>query len=899
MTDATSRPVPRATYRFQFNADFGFAAAAAVVPYVARLGVSHVYASPFLKARPGSTHGYDIVDHGRLNPELGSDADFETFVSALRDNGLGLILDFVPNHMGVGGADNPFWLDVLEWGRASDYAGWFDIDWHPEAPHLERKVLIPVLGDHYGKVLEAGDLDLRFDPEDGAFAVWAYGTHKLPIHPVCYARVLHTCHAALERLGDAFSHLEAYRPHERRRVAELKAELADRARDPALRSAIDKALARYRGTAGDLESWSRLDRLIQDQSWRVAFFRVAADDINYRRFFNVNELAGVRIEHQELFEHAHRLVFDLIDRGILDGLRIDHIDGLLDPKTYCHRLRERAPKPIYLVVEKILAEHEPLRPDWDVDGTTGYEVTNLLTGVLTDPAGERTLTESYRAFTGQTQSFPAIVRASKLAIMDNEMAGELNTLARDAARIARSNPRTADFTQNVLRRALKEIVAAFKVYRTYVDADGASAEDLAELGGAIEQARVKASAIDPSVFDFLESILSVRATAEPGSGFSHQEVLRLAMRFQQYTGPVMAKGLEDTAFYRYNRFVAANEVGGEPETISTSVEAFHRANLERLERTPAAMLTTSTHDTKRGEDTRARLAVLSEMADAYADAVRGWSETLAGDGAPGFDRNDEYLLYQLLVGAWPADLGFGDAEGLAGFRERISGAMLKSIREAKTRTNWSRPNADYEGALQAFIDRAFASEAFQESFLAFHTRVAELGACNSLAQAVLKLTVPGVPDIYQGAEHWELSLVDPDNRRPVDYALRQAILERDGVSLDPAALRNGTAKTVAIARLLAARRARPALFASGSYEPIDTGTDQVVGFQRVLGADRLTVLVRRFPSKPLPTLSIGLDAATAHDLVRAAAVDLSGGRLAALLGELPALVLHDGPMPIA
>lgn len=851
-----ARPAPRATYRLQFHAGFGFAAATAILPDLAALGVSHVYASPFLKARPGSTHGYDIVDHGELNPELGSRADFDRFVAALQAEKLGLILDFVPNHMGVGGADNPFWLDMLEWGQASDYAGWFDVDWRAEAEQpapsdrTPRRVLIPVLGDHYGVALRDGDLHLGFDAAAGAFAVWAYETHKLPIRPVDYGAILGADDAMLEQLGDAFSHLEAHRPHEQRRVAELKRRLADAAREPAIAAAVAARLALFQGTPGELTSWRRLDALIATQHWRVAHFRVAADDINYRRFFNINDLAAVRIEHEELFNHAHQLVFDLIAAGVLDGLRIDHIDGLLDPKTYCRRLRDRAPRPIYLVVEKILAPDEPLRADWGVDGTTGYEFANQLTGLFIDPAGAPALSAAYRAFTGRAEAFDDIARISKYAIMDNEMAGELNTLARDAARIARSNPLTADFTQNVLRRALREIVAGFAFYRSYVDADGASAEDRAELAAAIARARAANGAIDPSVFDFLERILSTEATRVPGSGFSRQEVLRFAMQFQQYTGPVMAKGVEDTAFYRYNRFVAANEVGGAPETLGTSIAAFHAANRARLEATPNAMLATTTHDTKRGEDTRARLAALSEQPEAFAAAVARWSEMLAEARDPILDRNDDYLFYQLLLGAWPPGLGDDDA-GLAVFRDRIAAAMLKSVREAKVHTTWARPNAAYEAALDRFIAAAFATPTFVADIVAFQTGIAALGGSNSLAQVVLKLTVPGVPDLYQGAEAWDFSLVDPDNRRPVDDALRRARLLRPPAALDAASIADGTAKPEVVRRLLNLRREHPDLFSAGSYEPIDLA-DTLVAFRRRAAGKTLTVLVRRFPSRDLP-----------------------------------------------
>ncbi|MBA3517442.1 MAG: malto-oligosyltrehalose synthase, partial [Rhizobiales bacterium] len=789
MEPDNDKPVPRATYRLQLNKDFGFDQAAALAPYLARLGVSHVYTSSYLRARPDSTHGYDIVSHTELNPELGDAESFERMAAAFRQNGLGQVLDFVPNHMGVGGADNPWWLDVLEWGPQSDYAGWFDIDWEPDRNYLQNKLLAPILGDQYGAVLESGALQLRFDTESGSLAVWAYDAHKLPICPLHYGRILGDKHPALERLGDAFAHLSTWRPHIARRALDLKAELAElAARDPEVADAVRKAVGRFNGQAGDFESWGRLDSLIREQYWRAAHFRVAADDINYRRFFNINDLAGIRMELPELFDHAHSLVFRHLADGTLDGLRLDHVDGLLDPKGYCLRLREKAPRPFYLVVEKILAPHESIREDWGVDGTTGYEFANLVTGLLIDPAGEEPLTRFYAEFTGSHEAFGDIVRDAKLGIMENEMASELNVLARDAARVARSHPRTADFTNNVVRRALKAIIACFPVYRTYVDASAAPTEaDRRDIDWAVAQARRIDSALDPSVFEFLHKLLTCDLVAEPRSGFSRVAVVRVAMRAQQYSGPVMAKGLEDTAFYRYNRMLALNEVGGHPDQFRVSIGAFHHANAQRAKRTPQAMLSTSTHDTKRGEDTRARLAVLSEVAEDWAQQVLLWSRMIRarsasseGDAPP--DRNEEYVFYQLVLGAWPPELAPGslEAAGVDAFRVRIEGAMVKSMREAKVHTTWAAPNSAYEDAVLRFVRHALdasRTNPFLESLAGFQGRIAPLGIRNSIVQVVLKLTVPGVPDIYQGAELWDFSLVDPDNRRPVDYATRKKLLD--------------------------------------------------------------------------------------------------------------------------
>ena len=918
MTEARGeRPIPRATYRLQLNRDFGFRDAAAIVPYLARLGVSHVYLSPYLRARPGSTHGYDIVGHDELNPDLGSREDYRHLVAVLREAGLGQIVDTVPNHMGVGGADNPLWLDILEWGPHSEYAAWFDIDWAGDRRSGKARLLVPLLGDQYGKVLASGALRLKFDAAAGSFAVWAYDTHKLPVSPVHYDRILGSDNPELERLGDAFSHLALSRPDAARRARALQAELAAlAARDPRVRAALGRRISRFEGRPGNLGSWQRLEDLIADQHWRPAHFRVAADDINYRRFFNVNELAGLRIELPEVFDHAHALLFELIGEGCIDGLRVDHVDGLLDPKGYCLHLRAAAPRPIYLLVEKILAPHERLRDDWQVDGTTGYEFANLATGLLIDPAGEQPLDAFYAAFTGVRTAFPDIVRAAKMQIMEDEMAGELKVLAREAGGVARSNPFTADFTENLIERALKEVIAAFPVYRTYVDAAGKpTADDRRDIDWALAQAP-RHSSLDPSVFDFLHGLLTCDLVARPGSGFSRSEVVRVAMRAQQYSGPVMAKGLEDTAFYRFNRMLALNEVGGHPSSFSVSIAAFHQANRLRAERTPHAMLTTTTHDTKRGEDARARLAVISECPDDWMHHVSLWSRMLRGpeggqppDAAP--TANDEYAFYQLLLAAWPAGLSASDAEGVAALRSRLEGAMIKSVREAKQHTGWARPDPDYEDAVLRFVGNALdagRANAFLDSFAGFVGRISEPGARNSLIQAVLKLTVPGVPDIYQGAELWDFSLVDPDNRRPVDFGVRAAALAR-GRDAVGELLRDhvgGAIKLKLVSDLLAHRRAHPSLYAEGGYRPLAAmgpAADRICAFERRLGAEALVVAVALYPTRG----GAGLDDTTLP--IRAPAGtrwrnlftgEVTGRRnrpiaARALFGDLPAVVLASAP----
>lgn len=916
---------PRATYRLQFHKHFGFDHAAGIAPYLSQLGVSHIYASPWLKARPGSLHGYDIVDHHALNPELGDRAAFDRMVTAMKANGLGQILDIVPNHMGVGGADNPLWIDVLEWGPDSAHAGWFDIDWGSDRSYLHDKLLVPFLGDQYGVELEAGKLQLKFDEQEGSFAVWAYETHKLPICPLHYSRILTDTHPELERLGDDFSSLPEWRPQVVRRARELKAELARCWREhEGARAAIQEALQRLNGTPGHEESWRELHALIQDQHWRAAYFRVAADDINYRRFFNVNDLAGIRVELPEVFDHGHKLVFQLVDDGTLDGLRIDHVDGLLNPKEYLERLQASAgspQEPFYLVVEKILASHEGLREDWPVQGTTGYDFANLVLGLLIDASGEEALTRTYSNFTGETRAFGQIVRDSKLLIMRNQMSSELNTLAFEAARVARHQPRTADFTHNILRRAIREVVACFPVYRTYLDTTGkATEDDLRDLDWAIKQARASETDVDPSVFDFLRKILSGELV-EKGSGFSRHAVLRCAMKLQQYSGPVMAKGLEDTAFYRYNRLVALNEVGGNPDHFGVTLSAFHKANAGRLKRWPDTMLATSTHDTKRGEDTRARLAVLSELPADWARQVQSWSKILRArradiEATAPPDHNDEYLFYQLLVGTWPTELMGGDvldASALTAYTERLKGAMLKSMREAKVHTTWSSPNKDYEDAAVAFVGDALSpdrSSTFLAAFLPFQERIARLGMHNSLVQTTLKLTVPGVPDIYQGAELWDLSLVDPDNRRPVDYDRRSRVLAEIKTTSCSKELsiqglkerwQDGAIKLFVTATILRFRRENNDLFARGEYEALSASGGRAVNicaFARRSGDDRALVAAARFPAQmehdftwcgtkiPLPA---GVESGTWLNILTGAEVSASNGELFAetVFSELP------------
>ena len=930
--------IPRATYRLQLHQGFGFGEVAQRAPFLQRLGISHAYLSPYFKARAGSTHGYDIFDHRQLNPELGDDAAFAHMCQTLRQHALGQILDFVPNHMGVGGADNPLWLDVLEWGADAAHAGWFDIDWDPERRYLHNKILVPVLGDQYGIELERGMLQLQFDASEGSFAVWAYGTHKLPISPPHYARILGDGQLQLEQLADAFAWLPNWRQQMPQRAAEFKVQLAVLVAERAdVREALRFALSRFEGRPGDGGSWRELDELIQQQHWRVAHFRVAADDINYRRFFNINDLAGLRTEVVEVFEHVHHRMLRLVRDGALDGLRIDHIDGMFDPKAYLRRLQRRltarrSGRHFYLVVEKILTPHERLRADWPVDGTTGYDFLNQVLGVLIDASAASDFSNCYAEFTGERRSFADIARACKLHIMDNEMASELNVLARDMARLARQNPRTADFTRDLLRRAIKELIACFPVYRTYIDSNGQLDEaDRRYLSWAMAQARRNETEIDPSAFNFLEQVLTGDLLQHPRSGFSRQSLLRCAMRLQQYSGPVVAKGLEDTAFYRYNRFIALNEVGGDPERFGGTVAAFHKANLQRAQHWPHAMLATSTHDTKRGEDCRARLAALSEYAEEWTRQLPVWTRILRGPPSSAEselrpDRNDEYLLYQLLAGTWPCELlqlETPDDERLRPYAERIRQTMLKSMREARVHTGWAFPNAEYEEAMMTLVDAALTGAravAFFAAFLPFTRRLAASGAHNSLIQTVLKLTAPGVPDIYNGSELWDLSMVDPDNRRDVDYALRWRMLDQleGALAADRGACMrqlwhdwcDGRIKLATITTLLHHRQAFPELYAEGDYQPLPAlgaHADELCAYARTHSPQILIVAVARgsrrrqqqdFDEDTLLAVPATLRRQRWHELLSGRTVVLESEhfRAADLFADLPAAVLaSDAP----
>ena len=899
--------IPLSTYRLQFNGSFTFSQAADLVPYLAELGISHCYASPYLRARPGSMHGYDIIDHHHLNPEIGTPEEYERFVRALHDHGMGQVLDIVPNHMGIMGADNAWWLEVLENGEASTYADFFDIDWYPLKDELQGKVLVPVLGDQYGTVLERGELKLVFDQEKGEFII-VYFQHRFPVNPREYPRILglnlddlrqrlgagNEDLLELESLISAFNHLpgrEEAQPE--KRAERLRDKEIHKRRLAALcnRSAqicefVQNNVRALNGTPGDGASFEDLHELIKTQAYRLAYWRVAADDINYRRFFDVNDLAALRQENEAVFNETHEFTLQLVHEGKLDGLRIDHPDGLYDPKQYFENLQsgvsataEKA-KPHYIVAEKILTGNEKLPSDWPIHGTTGYNFSNLVNGLFVDPESQRKLDRIYRVFIGERLDFKELLYECKKLVMDRSLNSELNVLANHLSRIALADRHTCDFTLKSLRDALSEIVACFPVYRTYVTEQGPSASDRAYINDAIECAKERSTAADSSAYDFIcEVLLTTRA--EGHADYYRRSVIHFAMRFQQYTSALMAKGLEDTSFYRYNRLVSLNDVGGDPLRFGVTPDEFHCHILERSKAWPHEMLATSTHDSKRSEDVRARINVLSELPVEWYRRVRNWraltrsfKKNLDSCQAPA--PNDEYLFYQTLVGAWP--LGADGENPDHTFAKRICEYMLKALREAKKNTSWANPNDQYESAVTDFVNSVLGSQSFRESFLRFLKVVSHFGMLNSLSQTLIKLTVPGVPDIYQGNELWQFQLVDPDNRRAVDYDLRRRTLrdlhelERQPCEKRKPALRemaehmhDGRIKLYLTSKTLSFRKQHRNLFECGEYIPLKVEGEHarhLLAFARKYPNETIVAAVPRLCSQLLkgtPGLPLGPD----------------------------------------
>jgi len=859
--------IPTATYRLQLTGAFGFDAAAGLVLYLKSLGVSHLYASPFLKARPGSTHGYDVTDHNALNPELGGEEGFTRLCDALAAADIGLILDFVPNHMGINYADNVWWLDVLEWGPKSPRATSFDIDWALLPYRRDGGVLLPILGVPYGKALEGGEIVLKYDPAEGTFSAWYY-QHRLPISPNRYGEILRTVIAAAgaesDPAGQGLLQLAAqYAAPNRPNYNEAPAFKAAIATVKGGADIIERGLKAYRPTPEDSAPAIPLHRLLERQHYRLAHWRLALTEINYRRFFDINDLAGLRVEDPRTFRDTHTLVARLIAQNRLQGLRLDHIDGLSDPISYFRRLHrvvrqmQRAGvgvRPFYIVVEKILADDENLPHLEGVDGTTGYEWLNVISRVLVDDGGLETL-EAYRPeLTDNPRSFPVILERAKIRVLENLLASEFTVLTRLLSRIAAGHYSTRDFGIDRLRLALQEFIVHFPVYRTYVRGSGTSPGDRAIIGGAIDAARARWIGTDAEILDFLQDVLTLDLIGPGRSGYSRARVIRFALKVQQFTGPMMAKSLEDTAFYRHVRLLALNEVGGHPDASGLSVDDFHRRMQKRVTAAPHGMTATATHDTKRGEDARARVLAISELVGEWVEAVRHWRVLNDGlvarpRGARAPSRLHEYMLYQTLIGAWP--LGGPDAD----FTKRMQAYELKAAREGKVETSWTNPDEAYESALTGFVrdilDPSQSAE-FIDSFQQLAERTALLGALNGLVQLALKTTMPGVPDFYQGTEFWDLSLVDPDNRRLVDFAARASALvpltdAPDWTKL-AAYWRDGRIKLALMQHLLAWRQARPRLFERSGYRPLPvTGRDRdhVIAFARAARREAAVIVVGR------------------------------------------------------
>jgi (1->4)-alpha-D-glucan 1-alpha-D-glucosylmutase len=884
--------IPVSTYRLQFNNRFTFCDARRIVDYLHALGVTDCYASSYLMAVPGSAHGYDVADPTRLNPEVGSDADYWSWVAALREHNMGHVLDVVPNHMGIAKSANPWWLDVLENGPSSRFARFFDISWHPAKDELANKLLIPILGDQYGAVLERQELKLVF--ERGGFFV-KYYDEVLPVAPDTYVLIFR---GALDQWiahhpGDAADELQiilAASENLPPRSSTDPVDVAVRARDKDVikrrldavvesssdvRALVDACVEELNGIAGQPRSFDRLDRLLNEQSYRLAHWRVASQEINYRRFFDINQLAALRMEDPEVFDEVHRFVFDLVRKGGPTGLRIDHVDGLYSPGDYLNRLQanlrratngdqqepeiqDRAPDSrnrFYIVVEKILSADERLPADWPVHGTTGYEFASVVNNLFVDGRNKQALDAIYTRFVrGQRErlSFADLAYRSRKQIMHETMSGDINSLGYQLNRFSERNRHFRDFTLYNLIATLKEVLACFPVYRTYVTAgQPVSDHDRRYIRQAVESAKRRAPGATPLVFDFIERLLLQETPLE--SAEACEERSRFVGKFQQTTSPVAAKGIEDTAFYVFNRLLSLNEVGSDPTRFGLEPEQVHDWLLERQRRWPSALSATATHDTKRGEDVRARLNVLSEIPGAWKDAVAKWRtlnrrfKTEVG-GALVPDANEEYFLYQTLVGAWPFDKG---DDALDRFRDRIAVYMRKALREARTHTSWLSPDEVYETAalrfVEAILDRRRANP-FLQALLPFQARVAELGMYNSLAQLLIKITAPGVPDFYQGTEFWDLNLVDPDNRRPVDYQHRRAVLTTLKSCQTPdyqcaAELlehrTDGRLKMFVTIRALAARSRWRTVYEEGEYVPVPVAggrRDCLFAFARVASA---------------------------------------------------------------
>lgn len=920
------RCLPESTYRLQFHAGFTFRDALALVPYLHALGLTHCYASPFLQARPGSTHGYDITNHQALNPEIGSETDYAALCQALAEHGLGQILDIVPNHMGVTGNANVWWRDVLENGPASPYDGFFDIAWEA-SPRVEMhgKVLLPMLGTAYGEALEAQEIRLEY--ADGAFTIH-YFDHCFPVAPHTYAMLLEyrrdelaallgpdsEALAEYESILTALRYLpssletdtakEAERQREKEVIKRRLAALTEA--HPQVQAFVAQNVTLWNGAPGDPHSFDCLDALLQAQPYRLCHWRVASEEINYRRFFDIDDLAALSMEKPEVFTATHSLILRLLGEGKVHGVRIDHPDGLYDPLQYLERLQQHyrravarqylateeataglaeqdiealldaafsptpdpaageASRPLYVVVEKILGSRETLREDWPVHGTSGYDFLNQLNGLFVDPDKRGAFTRLYRDWTQDPRPFAEVVYDAKRLMMQVSLASEVHMLAYQLDRLAQRHRHSRDFTLNSLRHALQEVIACFPVYRSYIVSDAIHPDDRRYVLQAVTRAQRKNPAVSRELFEFVRDMLLLHYPTSADEA-ERAEQRRFVGKFQQVTAPVMAKGLEDTAFYVYNRLLSLNEVGNDADRFGVPPEELHRAFQERQAKWPWALSALATHDTKRSEDVRARLNALSELPEEWQTRLQCWSahnsryrQELDEGAVP--TANEEYLLYQTLLGAWPLE-PYTAAE-YAAFVERIQAYIQKALHEAKVHTSWINPDQAYDEAIRHYVARVLDAQenaAFIDDFRPFQQRLSHYGLLNSLAQTLLKIAAPGVPDTYQGTELWDFSLVDPDNRRPVDYAHRHRLLTELQAGMATAdrrtlarellaARRDGRIKLYVTTLALTCRRHHPGLFAQGDYQPalaLGAKRQHVFGFTRALGGRGAIVAVPR------------------------------------------------------
>jgi len=895
--------IPSSTYRVQFNKLFRFRDAINIIPYLKELGITHLYSSPLLLANQGSMHGYDTIDYSCINPEIGSREDFNELVSVLKSNNMGLILDIVPNHMGIGN-NNKWWMDVLENGQASEYADFFDIDWTPIKRELNGKVLIATLGDHYGNVLANGEFAFKFEEDKGKLKL-NYYEHEFPINPSSYPMILeHRLDVLEARLGSSsddyleylsistmFKNIPDINETDPKKIVERSREkqiaykrLSDLCnKSLIILNFIKENLQDFTCKPEDELSCKRLHQLLEEQAYRLAYWRVSTDIINYRRFFDVNSLIGLRTENSTVFTHTHSFIFDLIEEKKLDGLRIDHPDGLLMPSVYFKNLQQEAARrlnmnfdnniqkilgsehlPFYITAEKILAPFEKIPHQWAIHGTVGYEFLNISGGVFVDSQNEKKITKLYHKYINKIQDFDELVIKCKKLIMKTSLTSELGTLANYLSRISEKYYSTRDYTFNNLRSALTEVISCFPVYRTYIADNETDKLSRGYIKWAVGMAKKRSKSTDPSIYDFIQKILLGEFESDPNSQ-NAKEILKFILKFQQYTGPLMAKGLEDTVFYSFNRLVSLNEVGGTPEIFGISVNDFHNFNINKQQNTPYGMLATSTHDTKRSEDVRARISVLSEIPDEWQRKIVRWSQINKSrktkyENMLIPEKNDEYLFYQTLIGIWPE---FSPLKNeIKHLSDRIINYMIKAVREAKLHTSWINVNTDYENAITSFIKRVLNSpenHPFWKEFLPFQKEIASRGYINSLAQTTLKLTCPGVPDFYQGSELWKLNLVDPDNRNPIDFQYHKEFFKdvKDQVFNDTRfdisrlmPIESGKIKMFLIAKILNFRKNNSLIFKKGNYIPIEVKgeySDNIIAFARQYeGQAILTVVPRLF-----------------------------------------------------